>query len=121
MMNMTLPMKNKLVRIILGGDLERLVNHTFSHKSWKFCGQISPHYVASVTRTPEKISEDAVETWKSGINGRHHQVSPTSLIRHLCAKGLIPEGNYLILPNPQFPYKSRLSDEAVMDGPKDVC
>jgi len=118
---MTLPMKNKLVRIILGGDLERLVNKTFRDKPWKFCGQTSPHYVPSVTRTPEKISETAVETWKSGINGRHYQVSPTVLIRHMCAKGLIPEGNYLILPNPQFSCEPRLSDEAVMNGPKGVC
>ncbi|MEK0340308.1 MAG: hypothetical protein QQN46_08860, partial [Nitrosopumilus sp.] len=66
----------------------------------------------------------AVETWASGINGRHFEVSSTALLRHLCSKELIPEGNYLLLETPAS-YDERitndLSDEATIDGSKGVC
>ncbi len=94
-----LAMKNRLVRIVHGVELARLVRDTFPGKSWKFCDQASPVFVPAVTSIPHKISEDAIETWVSGINGRHFEVSSTALVRHLCAKELIPEGNYLLLAN----------------------
>jgi len=116
-------MKNKLVRIVHGVELARLVRETFPGKSWKFSGQASPVFVPSVNNIPHKISEDAVETWASGINGRHYEVSSTALVRHLCAKGLIPEGNYLLLANLASYDESsiiRPSDESAIDGPKGV-
>lgn len=116
-------MKSKLVRIVHGVELARLVRNTFPGKSWKFCDQTSPVYVPGVSETPHKISEDAVETWASGINGRHFQVSSTALLRHLCAKELIPEGNYLLLANlASYDNKttSGLSDESTVEGPKGV-
>ncbi len=113
-------MKNKLVRIVHGVELARLVRHTFPGKSWKFCDQTSPVYVPGVSETPHKISEDAVETWVSGINGRYFQVSSTALLRHLCTKGLIPEGNYLLLAN-LASYDITTTDESTIAGPKGVC
>lgn len=118
-----LAMKNRLVRIVHGVELARLVRDTFPGQSWKFCAQTSPVYVPAVTSTPHKISEDAVETWASGINGRHFEVSSTALLRHLCAKELIPEGNYLLLETPAS-YDERitngLSDESTIEGTKGV-
>ncbi len=118
-----LAMKNRLVRIVHGVELARLVRDTFPGKSWKFCEQASPVFVPSVTNAPHKISEDAVETWVSGINGRHFEVSSTALVRHLCAKELIPEGNYLLLAN-LASYDERitsgLSDESTIQGLKRV-
>ena len=117
-----LAMKNRLVRIVHGVELARLVRSTFPGKAWKFCAQSSPVFVPAVTSTPHKISEDAVETWVSGINGRHFEVSSTALVRHLCAKGLIPEGNYLLLETPaSYTIPNDISDEATIDGPKGVC
>lgn len=113
-------MKNKLVRIVHGVELARLVRNTFPGKSWKFCDQTSPVYVPGVSETPHKISEDAVETWASGINGRHFQVSSTALLRHLCAKELIPEGNYLLLAN-LASYDIKTTDESTIAGPKGLC
>ncbi len=115
-----LSMKNRLVRIVHGVELARLVRDTFPGKSWKFCDQTSPVYVPGVSETPHKISEDAVETWASGINGRHYEVSSTALLRHLCAKGLIPEGNYLLLAN-LASYDIKTTDESTIAGPKGVC
>jgi len=119
-----LAMKNRLVRIVHGVELASLVRHTFPGKPWKFCDQTSPVYVPGVSNIPHKISEDAVETWASGINGKHYQVSSTALLRHLCSKELVPEGNYLLLANPAA-YVDRipgdLSDESTVDGPKGVC
>lgn len=121
-----LPLIDELVRIVSGADLESLVNATFvKRKPWAFCMQTTPVFVPSVLREPHQISEDAVETWLSGMNGKHYHVSSTSLIRHLCAKGLIPEGNYLILADPNlYVYMNRLSalsDESTVEGPKGVC
>lgn len=117
-----LAMKNRLVRIVHGVELARMVRHTFPGKPWKFCGQSSPVFVPAVSNTPHQISEDAVETWVSGINGRHYEVSSTALVRCLCAKGLIPEGNYLLLETPaNYSDINNLSDESTVDGPKGVC
>lgn len=118
-----LPVNNQLTRLVSGKAFEKFVLEVFPRKVWSFPHQASPIFVPSASTQTCKTCEDAVATWESGINGKHYLVSVTALVRHFSAKGLIPEGNYLLLTNPESYSQQivdRLSDESTVEGPKGV-
>ncbi len=119
-----LPMNNQLTRLVSGTAFEKFVIEVYPRKVWKFPFQSSPVYVPNAKTIVCPTCEDAVETWLSGINGKHYHVSVTALIRHFTHKGLIPEGSYLLLTTPRS-YAERiaagLSDESTVEGPKGVA
>lgn len=110
----TLPINSQNVHMVSGKAFEKFVNDSYPTKVWAFPFQASPVFVPTARKAPCKICEDAIETWLSGINGKHFHVSVTALIRHFAHKGLIPEGNYLVIGNPKFGHG--LSDEAAYQG-----
>lgn len=110
-----LPLNQRKVHMASGMAFEKFVKEVYPQKEWKFPFQSSPEFVPSVTAALCQICEDAVETWLSGINGKHYHISVTSLIRHFAHKGLIPEGHYLVIANPKM-YGDRLSDESAYEG-----
>lgn len=118
-----LPTNSQSVRLVSGKDFEQFVDAIFPNKMWKFPFQSSPVFVPGASVKVCQTSEAAIETWVSGINGRHYHVSAVTLVRHFSAKGLIPAGNYLLVSNPES-YGERiaggLSDESTVEGPKGV-
>lgn len=118
-----LPTNSQSVRLVSGKDFQEFVEAIFPNKVWKFPFQSSPVFVADASVKPCQICEAAIETWVSGINGKHYHVSAVTLVRHFTAKGLISAGNYLLISNPES-YSERiagsLSDESTVEGPKGV-
>ncbi len=118
-----LPVNNQLTRLVSGKAFEKFVLEVFPRKVWSFPHQASPVFVPGATIKSCKTCEAAVETWESGINGKHYLVSVTALIRYFSARSLIPEGNYLLLTNLES-YSQQigagLSDESTVAGPKGV-
>lgn len=109
-----LPINTQKVHMVSGRAFEKFVNDSYPIKAWAFPFQASPVFVPTARKAPCKICEAAVETWLSGINGKHFHVSVTALIRHFAHQGLIPEGNYLVITAPK--YGNRLSDESAYQG-----
>ncbi len=118
-----LPVNNQLTRLVSGKAFQKFVLEVFPRKVWSFPFQASPVFVPGATTVPCQVCEDAVETWESGMNGKHYLVSVTALVRYFSARGLIPEGHYLLLTNLES-YAERidagLSDESTVEGPKGV-
>ncbi len=110
-----LPTNKQTTRLVSGKAFEDFVNTVYPNKFWKFPFQSSPVFVPHASAKACRICEGAIETWLSGINGKHYHVSSTSLIRHFSHKGLIPEGNYLVISNPKM-FDHRLSDESAYEG-----
>ncbi len=119
-----LPVNNQLTRLVSGAAFEKFVLEVFPNKIWTFPYQTSPVFVPNASTQACKVCEDAVETRTSGINGKHYHVSVVALIRHFSARGLIPEGHYLLLSNPKSHVVEQnnagLSDESTVEGPKGV-
>lgn len=118
-----LPTNSQSVRLVSGKAFEEFVDAIFPNKMWKFPFQSSPIFVPGANVKPCQTCEAAIETWVSGINGRHYHVSAVTLVRHFSAKGLIAAGNYLLISDPKS-YGERLSggfpDESTVEGPKGV-
>ena len=112
-------MNKQATWLVSGQAFEKFVHEVFPNRIWKFPFQSSPVFVPSATVKPCCICEDVIETWASGINGRHYHVSASVLVRHFTHKGLIPPGTYLLLSNLKM-YGERvpagLSDESTYKG-----
>lgn len=111
----TLPINTHDIHMASGKAFENFVKEVYPQKVWKFPVQASPVFVPTAIKVACQICEDAIETWLSGINGKHYHVSATTLIRHFTHKGLIPEGHYLVIANPKS-YGNKLSDESAYQG-----
>ncbi len=108
----TLPINSQNIHMVSGRAFEKFVVEVYPRKVWAFPFQASPVFVPTAIKAPCQICEDAVETWLSGINGKHYHVSVTALIRHFTHKGLIPEGHYLVITTKSH----QLSDESAYQG-----
>lgn len=91
------PVREVTVRVLTPYEVEDIVREVFGkHHYWCCTGNVCPIYIPKLSGEFDVRTEAAVEDWKTGRNGPRYSVGTEAMLRYLCGRGVVPEGNYLV-------------------------